>query len=88
METISTIAALKRLPVGTRLRLVNCLMGPTNKPRVIKQVRSRDILMDTPEGQVSYLTLGGVTIEATENGFKLFEKEKHELCAEYVFEGN
>ena len=83
---ITSIAELKRIPVGTRLRLVNSLIGPCDKPRTVKKVRSADIIMWTPEGTDSYLTLKGVSLSPTENGFRLFEKWDGGLCAEYRFE--
>jgi len=83
---ITSLAALKRIPVGTRLRLIDSLIGPCDKPRTVKQVRSADIIMLTPEGTDSYLTLKGVRLSPTENGFRLFEKWNGGLCAEYRFE--
>ena len=71
-----TKAELKRrLVPGTKLVLVNCLMGPCNKPRTVKQVRSTDIIMLTPEGKESHLDLQSHEfVEATENGFRIMLK--------------
>jgi hypothetical protein len=97
---IDSVAKLKRLPVGTRLYVVASLLGP-NAPtaRVVKQVRSKDIVMlvDDPNsknyGKVSYLSLpSGTKVEATPNGFAVYEPKYDdpsypggELAAEYEF---
>lgn len=80
-------ADIKRLPIGTKLRLVHCLIGPTDKLRTIQQVRSNDILMLTEDGKTSYLTLGG-EFKATEKGFQLWETTNRgkEIAAEYILE--
>ena len=71
MPTLNTIAAIKRLPVGTKLRLINCLMGPTDQPREAVKVRSKDLVFKTEKGSLSYASLSGVKVEATEKGFRL-----------------
>ena len=45
------LADLKRIPVGTKLLLVHCLMGPVEadkQPRTVREVRSNALLMDKP----------------------------------------
>jgi hypothetical protein len=51
------LADLKRIPVGTKLRLVHCLMGPCDKPREVLKVQTNAVVMLTPEGKHSWLTL-------------------------------
>lgn len=71
-----TKAELKRrLVPGTKLTLVNCMMGPCNKHRTVVKVMSTDVQMLTPEGTHSYMTLNSYErVEATENGFKVILK--------------
>ncbi len=90
---IDSIAAVKRLPIGTRLYLVASLHGPqAPSARVIKQVRSKDIVLTIADashkhcGQDSYLTLGGVVIEPTPTGFRVRAKDSGApTYAEYAF---
>lgn len=53
------LSDLKRLPVGTKLRLVNCLMGPCDKAGTVVKVQSNAIAFsqdDRPgENRVSWL---------------------------------
>lgn len=71
-----TKAELKRrLTVGTKLVLVNCLMGPCYKPREVFEVRSKDYVMLTPEGSHSYLTITPEEeIRETPKGFQVVLK--------------
>jgi hypothetical protein len=91
MLTIDSKAALKRIPVGTKLRLVCCLMGPCDRLRTVKAVRSNDLVMDTEKGD-SYLTLNkGDRCTPTEKGFRITNPEvkgnqgEPLICAEYEF---
>lgn len=83
-----TKAELKRrLVPGTKLTLVNCLMGPCNKHRTVQQVRSSEFVMSTPEGSDSYLPIGSDEyVEATENGFKIIIKGSGRIAAEYQWD--
>jgi hypothetical protein len=92
MHIIDSVAAIKRIPVGTKLQIVNCLIGPPKRPefRTIMKIRSKDIVMriDTPEnalfGQSSYLPLPtGTKVESRENGFAVLEDGL--IAAEYRF---
>lgn len=90
---VDSVAAIRRLPIGTRLYLVASLMGPQAPvARVIKEVRSRDVLVTIADpahaknGSVSYMHLTNIRVEATEGGFRLFEKGSDRLCSEYLFE--
>lgn len=95
MKIINSIAEIKRIPVGTKLFLVNSLCGPCSPSgRIIKKVRSQDIILTIDDenhknnGQDSYLSLSKVNVVPTENGFKMICKNELVLCAEYVFEEN
>lgn len=79
---IRTKAELKRLPIGQELILTYTLLGPCHKPRKIKEQRSRDIVMQLPTGELSFLTLRG-RFEATQNGFRFWEDGT--IACEYVF---
>jgi hypothetical protein len=80
-RTIKTKADLKRLSVGTKLRLIHTLLGPTDKPREIAGVYSRAIAMKIESGELSYLHLTG-QLEPTEQGFRMIEDGK--IAAEYI----
>ena len=88
MSGVNTIAAIKRLQPGTKLILVNSLVGrpKTDGRRTLKKVRSNDVIMMTPDGRDSYLSLHNVRVVQTELGFTLFDKDSGELCAAYLFE--
>ena len=97
MVKVDSVAALKRIPVGTKLYIIASLRGPNApKGRIVQKVRSRDILftVDDPtsknHGETSYLGLDKVRVEPTANGFRIFDAsgvrgEGGGLCAEYVF---
>jgi hypothetical protein len=89
---IDSAAAIKRIPLGTRLYLIRSLKGPqAPSARIVKQVRSADVIVtiDDPtnknHGRDSYMDLRGVRVEPREDGFALYEKEANEVCAEYRF---
>lgn len=91
--SVDSVVAIRRLPIGTRLYLVASLMGPQAPvARVVKEIRSRDMVVtiDDPAhakyGSVSYMHLSGIRVEATEGGFRIFEKGSDRVCSEYVFE--
>lgn len=78
---IDTIAAAKRIPIGTKFYLVRTMMGP-QKPslRTLVKAGSRDLQfrIDDPDhkgfGHVSYLSLpSGTKVESTANGFRIRE---------------
>jgi hypothetical protein len=81
-QSIKTKAELKRLPIGTELVLVECLMGKCNDSRTIKQVRSNDIIMQLPDGRTSYCALNN-KLESTEDGF-LLRCEDGRVAVRYV----
>lgn len=43
------LADLKRIPVGTKLRLVHCLLGPCDKQRTVSAVHSNAIEFHGPD---------------------------------------
>jgi len=80
-------ADLKRLPVGTRLTLVNCLMGPCNKPRTLKKITSNALLFepDDKPGTISWLYFGKAKdFRAEENGFSIIDIDGN-IAASYRF---
>jgi hypothetical protein len=94
---IKTLADLKRIPIGTRLRLVKSLMGPTSKLRIVAKVQSNSIAFDGDDikpGHHSWLNLPkAADFEPTSNGFRIYDTwdpggpgERREIGAEYVFE--
>ncbi len=87
---ITSVAALRRIPIGTRLWLVRCLMGPqAPSERIVKLTRSRDVVLTIADpshkscGESSYLTLEGCKVEPTDDGFRVLEDDL--VCAEYTF---
>lgn len=85
---VKTVADLKRLPIGTRLRLVHCLMGPCSKLRVLERVNSVDLMFSgdgIAAGAVSHLPIPKASqFKPTGTGFQVLEGT--EVAAEYVFE--
>lgn len=81
-RTIKTKAELKRLRVGTRLILIDCLMGPCHQPRTIKEVRSNSIKMQLEDGRISTLDLHG-KLEPTAEGF-LIRCEDGRIRVQYI----
>lgn len=89
-RTIKSVADVRRLPVGTRLRLVRSLLGPCRKLRTIVEVRSRDVVMrvddpaDRNYGGHSYLTFPkGTRVEPRIGGFAIIIDG--EIANEYYF---
>jgi predicted RNA methylase len=86
---VDSAAALRRIPVGTKLRLVQSLRGPESSGRIFHQARAADVafLIDDPSkknnGQVSYLQLKGSKIEPRPNGFAVLDSGR--VMAQYVF---
>jgi len=68
-----TKAELKRrLVPGTKLTLVDSLLGECCKPRTVHAVRSADYIMLTPEGKHSHLAIvTGERIDETPGGFRV-----------------
>ncbi|MEP7123119.1 MAG: SNF2-related protein, partial [Byssovorax sp.] len=88
---IDSMAALKRLPIGTRLRLVRNQQGPMDAPRVLVEVKSRSIGLrisdpsDKRHGQVSWYTFEpGFQVEARPHGFAILQNGR--VHVEYRFE--
>jgi hypothetical protein len=89
MMRINSKAAVKRIPVGTKLMLVHTLLGPTHSPREVVQVKSNHLVMRREDNQLSYLYLDQTheTVEATERGFRIVLNEagSKQIAAEYTF---
>lgn len=89
---IDSKAAIKRIPVGTRLILINSLLGPCNLPRTVIATTSNALQLRQddkgPEARVSWLYLDQPmqvipTGENKDYGFRIITGGK--ICAEYVF---
>ena len=81
------LADLKRLPVGTEMRLTFSLMGPCDKARKIAKVSTTAIQFTgdgIPDGRTSYLSFPkAADFKPTETGFEIYEGAT--LCARYLF---
>lgn len=95
---LKTLADLKRIPIGTKLRIVRCLIGPVapeKQARTVAKVQSNAIAFQRPDkAELSWLTFPKASeFEPTENGFRVLERDpegKGEtdrvvVAAEYVF---
>jgi hypothetical protein len=75
---MKTLADLKRLPPGTRVRLVNTLMGPVpadRQLRTVHKLNSVDMILipDYDTTIRSHCQLPkAINFEATSNGFKIY----------------
>ena len=75
---INTLAELKRLEPGTKLRLINSLLGPVpleKQLRHIHKINSVDMITVPAHDPMvkSYSRLPNATeFEPTENGFKIY----------------
>lgn len=87
--TVRTVADLKRIPVGTRMRLTHSLMGPTppeKQWRTVREVRSKDLIVepDCKPGVLSYMSFPKASeLRSTPVGFDVYEDTT--LCASYSF---
>lgn len=81
------LADLKRIPIGTELKLVNCFMGKCDKKRIVAKVSSNAVMFTgegIAEGRVSYLYFPKASeFKSDEKGFTIFEGEH--LAAQYEF---
>lgn len=86
-----TIAELKRrLVPGTRLRLMNSLMGPCDKARKVEKTNTVEFMLSgdgIQEGKLShaYWPKKGALFE-TADGFEIYDEE--ELALAYKWEKN
>lgn len=90
MIKVDSVAALKRLPIGTKLRRkgrepikIHGNTGTTTIPcpdglRVLHQVRSKDIVFLNAKKEKTYLNFSGCRVEPTELGFKLIDKSSQD----------
>lgn len=73
----------RRLVPGTKLTMVNSLLGDTRQLRTVKAVRSASFIMTRPDGRESYLaTNSGDEVFETDNGFKIVGEGKR-VMVEY-----
>ncbi len=93
-EPIASIAAVLRLPVGTRMYLVRNMLGscaPTARVVEVVQSRAIGLRVDDPSsknnGAVSYLSFSkGDVVEALHEGFRVRRGGKTgDIAAEYRF---
>jgi hypothetical protein len=89
--TIDSLAALKRLPLGTRLRLVRNHSGPMDSGRVLVEVQSKSIGLriddpsDKRHGEVSWYEFKpGFRVAARPNGFAILHHDQ--VHVEYRFD--
>lgn len=93
---VTKLADLKRIPVGARLRLVDSLMGPCSKDRVVHAVKSNAIVFtdpNKPESRSWFYFPRASEFEATSDGFACFAwndnsrtgETKRVLCMRYVY---
>lgn len=85
------LADLKRIPVGTKLRLVECLTGPVaegKQGRVVRKVQSNAMACEVehrPGGGLSWLYWPKASeFRETADGFAIMEGD--EVAARYVFD--
>lgn len=88
MEKINSVAAVLRLPKGTKLRIIRSMLGPCPPTgRIVKEVHSRDVVMTvddpTSNSKESWLYLKGAKVEARPNGFVVMHDG--EVSTEYEF---
>jgi len=76
----------KKLPIGTKLRLIRRMTGNCNEIRIINQIRSKDIVFLTEKGDVSYLVLTkNEKFFHTEKTFGLLDAISNTILVEYEF---
>lgn len=69
---------------GKRVRLVNCLMGPCDKPRTVSKVVGMRAELLTDDGRISNLHIeADEHVEKTANGYRIVLTEDGRVCAEY-----
>lgn len=96
MMLVNSKAAIKRIPVGTRLRLIHSLVGPCNMGKKVYEIKSNCIVMENTDGpkagKLSYLYLDtpGENVVATSKGFLISGEDEvtrqNHVRAEYIFE--
>lgn len=81
------LADLKRLSIGTKLRLVHCLMGPVSddkQPREVRRFQSNGMFLLKPDGRESWLDFPKASqFRSDDDGFTIFEDG--EIAAQYKF---
>ena len=81
-----SVSEVKKLPIGTKLRLVRCLVGevsPEKQDREVVGRKSWGLEMKKPDGTVSELRFcKGDRVQRTDDGFRVVNGEN--VQAEYV----
>jgi hypothetical protein len=79
------LADLKRIPIGTKLRLIRCLVGatPGNNLRVVEKVQSNGVWFRRPEEpekkELTWLDFPKASdFQADEDGFTVFATNRYE----------
>lgn len=79
------LADLKRLPVGTKLRLVHNLIGPCDKKRTVKTVQGQSMCLLTEDGQESWMRYPSAKdFIPQQNGFSILVGDN--IAAAYEFD--
>ncbi len=86
MKRIKTLADLKRIKPGSKLRLVHSLLGRCNKERSVSQVGSNGMWVNDPIAcRSSWLLFPKASqFRADENGFTILENG--EVAAQYIYD--
>ncbi len=86
------LADVKRLPLGTQLRLVDCMLGPCDKLRTLKIKQSNAMAFEPAEkpGSLSWLYFPKASnFQETADGFAFWEDDERNntkiLGARYVW---
>lgn len=81
------VAELKRLPVGTKLLLVECLLGPVppeKQPRTVAAHGSTEMRLTKSDGQSSYLRYPkAADLHDNDSGF--WVTEDGDFAARYLY---
>lgn len=90
---VTNLASLKRIPVGTRLRLVENARGPVdNKLRIVAAVNTTGIEFSGPdlaEGKTSHLPFpraASLRIDRDPDGFAILLSDEATVGARYVYD--
>jgi hypothetical protein len=92
MPKVQSLADLKRLPIGTKLRLVHSLLGPVPEEwqgRRVSRIQSNALVVEITSGPkagvLSWLYFPKAKdLHETPNGFEV--NEEGEVAARYEFE--
>ena len=81
---VSKAEFFRWLTIGKRIRLINCLVGPCDKPRIVKKVSGMRAEFTTEQDTVSHLSIGpDQHVEKTPTGYRIVLTADNRICAEY-----